>query len=118
MPNVNPELYPDGVKRTCILCKASFTTFSAKQKYCSIGCANKAGYARTFTKVRQAQEICAKYKMARGCIDCGYKLHPWALQFDHIPGRGKKVRDVSSIAHLGRMWAEIAVVSQFEIRRP
>ncbi len=54
------------------------------------------------------QLVCAKYKMARGCIDCGYKLHPRALQFDRIPGRGKKVRDVSSFTNAEKMWLEIA----------
>jgi hypothetical protein len=28
-------------------------------------------------------------KVERGCTDCGYKDHPEALHFDHLPGMGK-----------------------------
>jgi hypothetical protein len=28
-------------------------------------------------------------KLARGCVDCGYKAHPAALDFDHRPGEIK-----------------------------
>lgn len=33
-------------------------------------------------------------KVTRGCFDCGYKKHPEALQFDHLPGL-KKNFDIS-----------------------
>ena len=33
-------------------------------------------------------------KMERGCIDCGYRKHPSALDFDHV--RGEKVLLVSA----------------------
>jgi hypothetical protein len=29
-------------------------------------------------------------KMERGCTDCGYREHPAALDFDHLPGFVKK----------------------------
>ena len=28
--------------------------------------------------------IIARYKTFKGCIDCGYNLHPHALDFDHV----------------------------------
>jgi hypothetical protein len=31
-------------------------------------------------------------KMERGCADCGYREHPAALDFDHLPGSVKKGR--------------------------
>lgn len=30
------------------------------------------------------------FKIFRGCMDCGYNLHPHALEFDHRPGTTKK----------------------------
>lgn len=36
------------------------------------------------------------YKLERGCVDCGYRKHHYALDFDHLPGMGK-VNDVASM---------------------
>ncbi len=36
-----------------------------------------------------------RFKLFKGCIDCGYKTHPEALHFDHV--RGSKVKAVSSL---------------------
>jgi hypothetical protein len=33
-------------------------------------------------------------KLERGCADCGYREHPAALDFDHLPGT-KKRRNIS-----------------------
>ncbi len=46
----------------------------------------KQGNDRAF-KVR---EFLADYKMKTGCVDCGYKEHQAALDFDHIEERGEK----------------------------
>lgn len=32
------------------------------------------------------------YKLERGCIDCGYREHPAALDLDHRPGEVKTIR--------------------------
>lgn len=32
------------------------------------------------------------YKLEKGCLDCGYKAHHAALQFDHV--KGEKVKNV------------------------
>lgn len=29
------------------------------------------------------------YKLEHGCVECGYKEHPAALEFDHLPGKDK-----------------------------
>ena len=43
-------------------------------------CAGKASKATRDRKVAWMRAI----KMESGCVDCGYKKHPTALQFDHI----------------------------------
>jgi hypothetical protein len=52
-----------------------------------------------------------RYKVFVGCVDCGYKENPVALQFDHV--RGEKLKDVS------RMCAEAYSLSRIkdEIRK-
>ena len=39
------------------------------------------------------------YKMALGCYDCGYRVHPLALECDHVPGRGKKLFTIGAAGH-------------------
>jgi hypothetical protein len=38
----------------------------------------------------------ADIKVERGCKDCGFRAHPDALQFDHLPGQ-QKIAAVSSL---------------------
>lgn len=45
-------------------------------------------------------------KMARGCVDCGFKDHPAALDFDHV--RGVKLLNVSAAKSIAQADAEIA----------
>lgn len=33
---------------------------------------------------RRIQVLVNDYKMSKGCAQCGYNKHPYALQFDHI----------------------------------
>ena len=33
--------------------------------------------------MRRRREILDKYKLAKGCTDCGYNENPYALQWDH-----------------------------------
>ena len=35
---------------------------------------------------KRNREIVSKIKLERGCVDCGYKAHAAALQFDHVRG--------------------------------
>lgn len=48
-------------------------------------------------------------KLARGCADCGFRGHPAALEFDHLPGAVKLYR-IAAMAGLKRelVDAEIA----------
>lgn len=50
-----------------------------------------------------------EYKMARGCADCGYREHPSALEFDHLP-QFEKHQMISRLVlgHRGPLEAEIA----------
>lgn len=43
-------------------------------------------------------------KLESGCVDCGYRGHPTALQFDHV--RGEKIAVVSSFNNLKAALAE------------
>jgi hypothetical protein len=40
----------------------------------------------------------AAIKLSRGCADCGYRAHPAALEFDHLPGFEKRM-PVAMIVH-------------------
>src|SRR5262249_24222118 len=47
-------------------------------------------------KCRQRQNLAnrdhvAQVKLERGCVDCGYRGHPVALDFDHLPGFEKSM---------------------------
>lgn len=35
---------------------------------------------------RENVEFLHEYKLERGCVDCGYREHAEALDFDHLPG--------------------------------
>lgn len=34
-------------------------------------------------KMKRRREILDRYKIKKGCIDCGYNANPYALQWDH-----------------------------------
>lgn len=48
-------------------------------------------------------------KLTRGCADCGYREHAEALDFDHLPGRGKvsHISKLVSNAGMDKILAEI-----------
>ena len=45
--------------------------------------------AELISRIILKKEYVDRIKLDRGCADCGYRLHPAALQFDHLPGTGK-----------------------------
>ena len=49
-------------------------------------------------------------KLERGCADCGYNAHPAALDFDHLPGGGKRhgIADIQAHYPMATILAEIA----------
>ena len=49
-----------------------------------------------------------RYKLYVGCIDCGYKENPQALQFDHVRGKTEEVsRMIRKVSSLKRIKEEI-----------
>lgn len=49
-------------------------------------------------------------KLERGCADCGYRGHPAALEFDHLPGHVKlgRLASMACGSALATIHAEIA----------
>lgn len=94
-------------KRPCIICGKLFAPPHRLRRYCSLSCENKIKYAIQLTTARKLQQVANAVKMEKGCLDCGYRLHPSALQFDHIPDRGKKLKAVSKFTDAKKMRAEM-----------
>ena len=48
--------------------------------------------SRAYARAHQAAKykFVADIKLASGCVDCGFKASPHALQFDHLPQYEKK----------------------------
>jgi len=54
----------------------------------------KAVRAKASKKIHDRKRaIISEEKLKRGCVDCGYKGHPAALDFDHV--KGKKLFSMS-----------------------
>jgi len=48
-------------------------------------------------KRKERKEYIDTLKLSMGCVDCGYKKHPEALQFDHLPGLPKNFEISKSV---------------------
>jgi len=50
-----------------------------------------------------------EYQLKMGCADCGYKKHPAALEFDHLPGTEKLFNIGEEIGNrsVESIWSEI-----------
>ena len=57
------------------------------------------------TRARDLRHFLNEIKTSRGCVDCGYREHPAALDFDHVSG--KKERLVSFAKSKAQALAEI-----------
>ena len=72
-----------------------------------------ASRAATITRKNRAErrDWINRYKTSSGCVDCGYRDHPAALEFDHLPGFHKAF-SISEANNLNvsqeRLLAEIA----------
>lgn len=64
-----------------------------------------AGSAWTLRRVRKYGAIIDRYKMWKGCKECGYKEHPKALDLDHRD-RGTKSFTIAQVVGF-KPWAEI-----------
>jgi hypothetical protein len=60
-------------------------------------------------------EFVQAYKLERGCVDCGFKGHPAALEFDHLPGREKKFNISQRIAAAVDREALLAEMAKCEV---
>lgn len=53
--------------------------------------------------------IIARYKVMKGCVDCGYNSHPHALDFDHLRDKEFLIsKAVGNMTAWSRIKAEIA----------
>ena len=127
------------VEKQTFECKQCGCTFAAKRtaKFCSALCQNrsrarspapkekvkewraarleKPGYRERVNAVANERATGIRrwldaFKIAAGCVDCGYRAHPHALHFDHL---GDKVLNVSYAESLRQAKAEI---SKCEVR--
>ena len=58
-------------------------------------------------RYRDRSEFIDRYKLSVGCKECGYRGHPRALEFDHLPGNGKVENLSSMIANTRYSLADI-----------
>jgi hypothetical protein len=59
---------------------------------------------------KELRDYIQSIKLERGCTDCGYRSHPAALEFDHLPGFVKEYRlaTMSAGSTKAKIDAEIA----------
>lgn len=59
---------------------------------------------------KKRRQIIIQDLKRRPCEDCGGSFHPACMQFDHVPGRGDKFKDVSKMTNykLDRVYEEVA----------
>lgn len=88
-----------------------FKKRSGRQSHTRFSMCNRCLYVKyTRPNAQVKTDAIAEYKLAKGCADCGYRAHPQALEFDHLPGAvksfniGEKVGSYS----LARIMDEIA----------
>ena len=53
-------------------------------------------------------------KLAFGCTDCGFNLHPAALDFDHLPGF-EKSDTVATLVGAGKLELALAEIEKCEV---
>lgn len=71
---------------------------------------NRCLYVKyTRPEAQRKLAIIAEYKIAKGCVDCGYNAHSVALEFDHRPGTMKlfNIGEKVGAYSLDKIWAEI-----------
>jgi hypothetical protein len=65
------------------------------------------------TKTRIRARI-NEIKLERGCTDCGYRAHPAALDFDHLPGSEKR-HPVAWLISRNRLEDALAEIEKCEV---
>jgi len=95
----------------CLLCYRKFHYIEirdekSREKYR----AKATEYRKNFReKAKEFRKVINKLKLDLGCIDCGYNLHPEALDFDHIKGDKK-----GSISHMIRHFSPEIVYQEID----
>lgn len=61
-------------------------------------------------RAKEIGELLNAYKLSKGCEECGYKEHPYALDFDHIDPSTKHFNIGRSRAKVSidKIWEEVA----------
>lgn len=49
-------------------------------------------------RAQHKRNVLYRFKRMKGCVDCGYKTHPFALEFDHVD-ETKKSTTVGSLMY-------------------
>lgn len=60
---------------------------------------------RKLRELPRRKAIISRYKLWKGCVDCGYKAHAEALDFDHVRGE-KKFNISEKLSSVGK-WKDI-----------
>ena len=64
---------------------------------------------RDKARASEKREVLAKYKVEKGCVDCGYNKNPLALEFDHLPGTTKRKNVAALLYNSWKIiWEEVA----------
>lgn len=73
--------------------------------------------SRAYARAWQADKSqwIASIKLAAGCVDCGFKTHPHALQFDHLPQHEKKFAIGPAVASRSKE-SVLAEIAKCEVR--
>ena len=91
--------------------KFKFRGATGRQSHTRHAMCNKCLYIR-YTRPNAAKktDIIQKYKLKKGCLDCGYNAHSEALEFDHKPGTEKlfNVGEKIGALSIDKVWDEIA----------
>ena len=102
----------DGLKTMCRECsKKSFRKYyhDNHEKH------RRAANERRTREVNLNRKLMLEYLSDKQCVDCGFKSHPAALDFDHV--RGDKRANVSTLVATSYSWSTILEeIEKCEIR--
>ena len=128
----------ESVVEKTFCCAQCGNSFAAKRpaKFCSALCQNrsrvrppapkervkewriarleKPGYrtlvnAKANERATAIRQWLSDFKVAAGCVDCGYSAHPHALHFDHLSDKTLNVSSAKSIAQAQKEIAKCEV---------
>lgn len=93
---------PDGLVHYCIECTSIINRESYNRRKLLPNCKREKSLSLLVNKPARTRvqlmnfrnRFLGRIKVKFGCVDCGYKAHAAALDFDHV--RGKKIFSVSS----------------------